>query len=1156
VVVCPNCGEQNPERAKFCLHCGFRLVPEAEAAPTVEERKVVSVVFCELLTPAAAGSLDPEDRRALIEPWQALAAFEIERYGGTVGKFIGEVVMGVFGVPAAHEDDPERAVRAALAIRDGLPRVFEDGSDLDVRIGVNTGDAIVTLGASGPTIGEEVAGDAVNTASRLQTAAAAGTIAVGETTHEATRREFVYEELPPATVKGKSGPLRIFRPLSAHARPGVEVHDSTGTPFVGRDEEMGLLRAAYRRAVREPSVQLVTVAGEPGVGKTRLLDEFRSWIDARTELVRWRQGRCLPYGDGVSFWPLGEMVKGEAGILDSDPPATAAEKLDVALRPLVADPGERDWLRARLAPLAGLGDPTADVPQSELFTAWRRYLEAMALAHPLVLVFEDLHWADPSMLEFVEQLVENVAALPLLVVCSGRLELYDRRPEWGGGKRNAMTIELAPLTQQETATLISSLLGRAVLPAETQAALLERAGGNPLYAEEFVRMLVDRGFLDPARGRRLTLAPDAAVPVPPTVQGIIASRLDALPPDLKALLHDASVTGKVFWAGTLAAVGGRSEPEVRTLLRDLVRRELVRPSRTSTVKDQAEFAFWHLLIRDVAYGQIPRAARGDKHRAVARWLSEVAGDRVSDLAELLAHHWSVALDLARSGARLPASEIAQIEHEAVGALILAGDRVRSLDAMKAEGYYHRALQLLPEGSERHPELLVRAAEVHWVLGRIEDAQRDFEGAIAGYRAAGNLMGMGEAMALMARSWSRRGESTKVRRMLEEAVQVLESQPPGRELARATIRMAGQLMLAGEYRDCLAWCERGLSLARELGMDDEVVLALQARGVARSELQEPGGLDDLREALRLGLELGLGEETAVSYNNLADQLWIREGPASALPAWNEMLEFCRVRGFVTEQMWAKAGILQSLFDTGEWDRALDMAAEVAEWDVERGTKIGAFARIFQAWIRFRRGEVGEAESVVRDLLPAAERIEYAEFLAPVLMIASEVERVHERAERAAALVRTFAEVTEGQTTYRAIFLPVAVRILVWAGDLDAAASLLHDADGSEPGRLGASVTTARAVLDEALGRFEAAEAGYAEAARRWEAYRFVLERGATLLGRGRCLLALGRRREGIEDLRRAEELIAPLGARLLLDEIAAAQATASGSTPAEAEAIGG
>ncbi len=476
---CPSCGKELPGEFPFCPFCAAPLTAARPVAAVREERKVVTVLFCDLVGfTAASEAADPEDVRARIRPYHARLRLEIERYGGTVEKFIGDAVMAVFGAPIAHEDDAERAVRAGLRILEAIAELNEadPALSLQVRIGIGTGEAVVALGAR-PEEGEGiVTGDVVNTASRLQGAAPVNGVACSEGTYRQTERVFDYEELEPVAVKGKQERVALFRPLRPRARFGSDVTRKHTTALVGRELEKTLLVGTFERSAQQRSCQLVTIIGEPGVGKSRLCAELFQHIDQHPELVTWRQGRCLPYGEGIAFWALGEIVKAECGILESDSPEEAAAKLE---RALPEDEQDRAWLTARLAPLVGA--PAEPASQEESFTAWRRFLEGLASQGSTVLVFEDLHWADDALLSFLEHLADWSQGVPLLVLCAARPELQEQHPTWAAGLRNATTINLAPLTDEETARLIASLLERAVLPAETQRALLERAGGNPLF---------------------------------------------------------------------------------------------------------------------------------------------------------------------------------------------------------------------------------------------------------------------------------------------------------------------------------------------------------------------------------------------------------------------------------------------------------------------------------------------------------------------------------------------------------------------------------------------------------------------------------------------------------------------------------------------------
>lgn len=1125
MIACPVCGGENPDNASFCVSCG---APLGAARVGGEERKFVTIVFAELVG-FRRGESDPEDLKRILEPYHARVRRVVANHGGTVDKVMGPAVLCVFGAPIGHEDDPERGVRAALRIREAVAQLDEAEAHLDlaVRVGVNSGEAVVARPGVGPQIGEAVTGDVVNTASRLQTAAEPGEVLVGASTYEATGLVFEWEEHEPVLAKGKAEPQRAWCAVASRGRYGIDLRPPSTSAFVGRRDELALLRAAFRRAVGESMVQLVTITGEAGVGKTRLIQELSNVAEEWPSLVRWRQGRSLPYGEGLSFWALGEIVKADSGILESDTTEEVLAKLRAAIEPYAKDPAERDWLRGRLAPLAGVEGTTFDAPRDELFGSWRRWFEALAADSPFVVVFEDLQWADDVMLEFVEHLVDWVVGLPLLVVCAARPELYERDPSWGGGRRNSTSVALPPLSHQETAMLLGSLLEGVVLPAATQLDLLERCGGNPLYAEEFVRMLRDRGIIEGTR-----LVGDVDVPMPPSVQQLIGARIDTLPPGEKAMLQDAAVVGKVFWSGAVAAVSGLPYRSVIAGLHESVKREFVRPVRASSWEGEEEFAFEHTLVRDVAYGQIPRAGRASKHVAVARWLRAVAADRVLDVAELLAHHFGRALEYTR--ATDPGRDVSKLEAATGSALMMAGDRAKHLDAARAVDLYRRARAALPADDPERRRALIESAESAEVAGRLAEAGDDFVAAIAEYREANDVLGLGEALARRARSVQQ--YSVAARSLLEEAIGILETQPPGPELARAYTRMAGHLYVAGVNRDAVPWADKALALADDLGVEDEAVLALQYRGAARSQLGDEGGLEDLREALRRGLELGLGDEVATTYNNLAYELWFWRGAAEALPVWEDMSAFCHVRGFAMPEAWAESGKLESLFDLGRWDEVLELATELCEWGRTHGyERVIMIASIHLAWVHLRRGEVDEAAVAADDVLPRAREIGYGEFLAPACMIAAEVALARDDPAGARSFVREYRDATSDNVEVRRMFLPVAARILVRAGAVDDAEQLLEGF--GEPGsrRVRLSLRSSRAVVTEARGDHDASAAEYRELADLWGGYGFGLEEGRSRLGLGRCLTALGRDDEARPELERARALLGALGARPLLEE---------------------
>ena len=639
MLVCSHCGAAT-QGGKFCPECGSPLA--AVAVAERRERRIVTIVFADLAGfTSRSETLDVEDVDAFLEPYLAVLRRHVARTGGVVSTVAGDGMMAVFGAPVAHEDDPERGVRCALGIRDSFtldPTVNSDG--LHVRLGVTTGEVLVTLVADG---GVRATGDVVNTAARLQAAAPTDGVLVDEGTYRATSRAIVLEPVEPVAAKGKAEPVAAWRAIEPRSVV-PEQGRIDGLAMIGRDEEADMLRGALDRSRRESSTQLVSVIGEPGIGKSRLVEELNAYVTDIPDLITWRVGRSLSYGEGVAFWALGEMVKSQAGILESDIAAEAETKLGDAVDLAVLDDSDREWVARHLRPLVGLEVDTAggERGRGEAFAAWRRFFESIAENGPTVLVFEDVHWADDALLDFIDLLTDRAGAIPLLIVCTARPELFERRGHWGGGKTNSTTISLTPLTSEDTGRLVGALLDQALLPAAVQQTLLERAGGNPLYAQEYVRMLQDRELLVHGQGG-WTLEGEIS-DLPESIQGIIAARLDTLSPGEKTLIQDTAVIGRTAWVGAVCELGGRSSSDVDALLLGLERKQLIRQARRSSIRGETEYSFGHALTRDVAYSQIPRADRAHKHELAAAWIERLAAER-DDKSELLADHYAQALSL-------------------------------------------------------------------------------------------------------------------------------------------------------------------------------------------------------------------------------------------------------------------------------------------------------------------------------------------------------------------------------------------------------------------------------------------------------------------------------------------------------------------------------
>ncbi|HEV8099278.1 MAG TPA: adenylate/guanylate cyclase domain-containing protein [Gaiellaceae bacterium] len=961
MIVCAACGRENPAEARFCLACGSRLEAAAEAR---EERKVVSVLFADLVGfTSRAEQLDPEDVRATLTPYYARLRHELERRGGTVEKFIGDAVMAVFGAPLAHEDDPERAVRAALAIRDAIA---EDGQ-LQVRAAVTTGEALVSLDAA-PAEGQGmVAGDVVNTAARLQSAAPVNGVLVDGATYRATRQRIDYTEAEPVTAKGKAEPVRVWTAREARSRFGVDVVQAGGA-LVGRARELNLLTDALARVREERSTQLVTLVGVPGIGKSRLVYELSLAAEAEEELIFWRQGRSLPYGEGVTYWALGEMVKAQAGILDSDAPELAERKLAEAVGALQLEGPV--LLLESLRPLIGLGAEGTGGDRSERFAAWRQFLEALAEERPTVLVFEDLHWAGDDLLDFVDHLVEWSSGVPLLVVCTARPELLERRPGWGGGKPNALSLSISPLSENETSRLLAGLLEQAVMPAEVQASLLARAGGNPLYAEQFARLLLESGAEDDP-------------PLPETVQGIIAARLDALPPGEKQLLQDASVLGKVFWLGAACAVGGHEQAEAEQRMHALVRKEFVRPERRSSVGGESEYAFRHVLVRDVAYGQIPRSGRAERHERAAAWIDSLG--RGEDRADMLAHHYLEALRLRReTGGDLTPELLARAREAARE----AGDRALALGAYAAASrLYEAALELSDSDDELRPDLLLAYAR-----SRVDDAALDeavLTEAAESLLRRGGVEAAAEARARLGGVWLNRGEGSRALACLESARELVADRDPSPEKAFVLQELGRALMMAEDER-AIATATESLQLAEQLGLDASRARNLNTIGCAKVTSGDRSGLEDLEQARAIGAEAHSHEESS-AVANLQTMYGVLGDLRRAGELQEQTLAIARQRGIGAFIRWQEVEQAMHWYWSGRWAEAFERVNEVIE-AAEEGSPhyMDSVALYVRSAILLARGDLDAAVADARLGLKVARMTNDPQSVNPAIALEAFVE----------------------------------------------------------------------------------------------------------------------------------------------------------------------
>ena len=1038
---------------------------------STEERKVVSVLFCDLVGfTAASQDADPEDVRRWLAPYHDTLRTTVERFGGTVEKFAGDAILAVFGAPRAHEDDAERAVRAGLAILDALA----DG-ELRVRIGIDTGEALVDLGAR-PELGQPfVTGRVVNAAARLQTSAPVDAVVVGEATYRATSRIFDHQPLEPVSAKGFAAPLTRWQAGLPLARVGADLMRDLRTPLVGRTRDLMLLRTAYEKAVEERTPQFVLVVGEPGIGKSRLVAELIGELEVAG--VTWREGRCLPYGEGP-FWPLAEIVKRQAGILDTDRTDIVAAKLDAIL----PDGVDAAWLRGKVQPLLGVGargGAGVVLESGELFEAWRQLIESFAEDGPAVLVIEDLHWADEALLAFIDHLADWTADLPLLVIGTSRPELLERGPVWTRG----MTINLARLSEDETDELLATLLVECEVGPEDRLRMQRRSGGNPLYAEELARMLRDSGG-------------GPGTELPEGIAALIAARLDTLDATPKALLADAAVVGRVFWAETLASMSGTPVDEVQAVLQELTRKELIRPARQSSMAGQHEYNFWHVLVRDVAYGQLPRSVRAIRHVGAADWIQRQCAMRLADAADVLAYHLGTAYDLFTARRDLvAATEIAPRVREFCW---LAAERAMNLDATQALTLLDRAIELTPADDRDRPHVLASWGWASFLTGRLEQALAAYREAVPGFEAIGDVRGLARTLRMSTFAMSDMNESVA---MIQRAVALLEPLGPSQDLVDILSGQAGVLTVASRSAEAIASADRAVRIAADNGYGVPH-RALEARGMSRVSSGDSGGLVDIKDALAALIAAGRGRDAAVTWLNYGIALWQIEGPVAALAAFEEAQDFSRRRRLAELQQLLRCTVLQPMLETGA---LAEVVADCREQLAEQGPAFIALRRIqvegalAQALIELG-GEDGPAcAETGYELAVETGWPDFIVIAAPPMALtraaAGDRDGVREVLERLAGL----SELT-GSQEFPAR-LPALVRAGVAADLPELCTTLLERVPPLLPVREYAGAT-ARALLAEHRGDRDAAAADFAVAAAGWASFGNKVEQGYALLGLSR------------------------------------------------------
>jgi class 3 adenylate cyclase/tetratricopeptide (TPR) repeat protein len=961
VATCPSCGATNAPGQKFCGECGTPLsttaaiAAPATATPSPEaaaQRRLVTVLFADLVgfTPLSE-SRDAEEVRELLSRYFDTCRRLIDVYGGTVEKFIGDAVMAVWGTPVATEDDAERAVRAGLDLVAAVSALGDEigAPDLRARAGVLTGEAAVTVGATGEGM---VAGDLVNTASRIQTVAAPGSVLVGDATRRASEHAVAYADAGEHELKGKDQPARLWRALRVvSARRGELKAEGLEAPFVGRDRELRQIKDLFHSCAEQRKAHLVSVTGIAGIGKSRLAWEFYKYFDGIVETVLWHRGRCLAYGEGVTYWALADMVRMRCQIAEDDAPAAALEKLRATLSEHLLDDEERRFVEPRLAQLVGAAD--ADVgDRQELFAAWRLFFERLADSYPVLLIFEDLQWADASLLDFIEYLLEWSRNQRLYVITLARPELLEKRPTWGAGQRSFTSIYLEPLSQNAMRELLHGLVPG--LPEALEEQILARAEGVPLYAVETVRMLLDRGLLTREGQVYRVVGEVETLEVPETLHALIAARLDGLSDDERRLLQNGAVLGKTFTRATLAALAGVDEAQLDRLLTSLVRKEVLSLQADPRSPEHGQYGFLQDLVRRVAYETLGKRDRKSRHLAAAEQLGAAFGE--DEVAEVIASHLVAAYQLDPD-----ADDAAALRGRAAEALVRAGDRAAALAAAaEAQHYFEQAAELV-EDERMRADLAHRAGEMAWAANDPTAARALLERAHAEFGRLGDPTAAARVSRRLAVIDFVEGHPPRAIARLEPALHALEESGAQEEIAAVAAQLARVLFFNGENDRALPHLERALTLAEALEQTETFAEALNTKAILLAQLhRRREGNILLQGALAIALEHGFNAAALRAYNNLGAGLWVGGQFRAMLENHERGLALARRIG---DRQWESnfsCGIPGVLMMLGQWDETLERAAEA-----ERGA-VTEFVRgllMFIAPVYLARGELDRAREIL-------------------------------------------------------------------------------------------------------------------------------------------------------------------------------------------------
>jgi predicted ATPase/class 3 adenylate cyclase len=1130
-VACPSCGASLSGSEKFCGECGTALGAVARAEPReapAAERRLVSILFADLVGfTAASEDRDAEDTRELLSRYFDTCRRLIELYGGTVEKFIGDAVMAVWGAPTATEDDAERAVRAALDLVAAVSALGDEVEvpELRARAGVLTGEAAVTIGAEGQGM---VAGDLVNTASRVQSAADPGTVFVGESTRRSTEQTIVYEEAGSYELKGKEGLIPLWKAQRVvSGLRGSLKSQGLEAPFVGRDRELRQIKDLFHGCADEKKAHLVSVTGIAGIGKSRLAWEFYKYFDGIAETVYWHRGRCLSYGEGVTYWALADMVRMRCRIAEEEEPASALAKLHSTLEEHILDRDERDSLEPRLAHLLGLAEHQAR-DQQDLFAAWRVFFERLAESYPTVLAFEDMQWADASLLDFVEYLLDWSRSHPIFVVTLARPELLERRPTWGAGQRSFTSLYLEALTAKAMEELLAGLVPG--LPSEVRGRILARAEGIPLYAVETVRMLLDRGLLvQDGPAYRLTGQVDA-LEVPETLHALIAARLDGLTADERRLLQDAAVLGKTFTKDALDALAG-SDVEIEPLLTALARKEILGVQADPRSPEHGQYGFLQDLVRHVAYETLSKRERRTRHLAAAEYLRSAYAADEDEVVEVIASHYLAAYEVAPD-----AEDAGEIKANARAMLVRAGERAESLAAAaEARRYFEHAAELADDPPER-AALLGRAGEMASRAGDPDSARRLFEESIELHEELGNTHAAARVLSRLGRVAAAAGRRDEAIARGERAFAVISQDEPDEDLALLTAQLSLAHWFSGDLERAVERAEFALDIAEAHAYPTALAVALRAKSAlaqSRGHHREAAGL--LEQALRIALDHDVAEQASICCFWLSDQCFQRDEYGAALGYLDEALALARKLGDRPGEWATLAERTHPLFMLGRWDEALAPSAEFTQEQIGAG---GTLLSMLQSTVEIciQRDELDDAHrmlsmfSRLEGSTDVQERACYLTVRAALHRAAGRFREALADGEAGIAAIRPV-----GGPSHQAAKqgLVEAAEAALALGESAKVEELLAVVEAIPPG-------TRPPYLDAHAKRFRARLGGdpsaYAAAAARFRELDLPFWLAVTLLEHGESLTEQDRAAEAESFLAEAREIFERLGAKPWLERV--------------------